>query len=404
MLILAPKSITGVWKDEMTKWMIGQGAMTVVEGSKQKRLKQYKKMTGEYRHWVVMGYETFRVDNRELELFQWDAIICDESTKIKSPTAKVSKAIRKFAETIPIRIALSGTPLINGWQDLWSQIEFVKKGALYGNFYHFRSIHAIMPIPNVPAIRGWRDEQTIKAKIAPYIFTVDKNEVQRHLPPVTISDIHCDLSDKERKIYDTIKEELIVVFDEERELNIPNALVMVGRLRQCTNGVATFKQATNEDKQTPCGKLEALKELLETLDPSEHIILFTCYAETAKWLMKELRTPYIITGQSDHRDELIAKWKANGGILIGTSALYQGMNLQEARYVVQYDLPWTKADEEQRIGRAWRTGQLRPVTVYNVMARNTIDEAVRKLLEKKQDLMNDVASITTDDVRNLLIN
>lgn len=87
---------------------------------------------------------------------------------------------------------------------------------------------------------------------------------------------------------------------------------------------------------------------------------------------------------------------------MGTSAMSTGLNLQEAAYVIQIEKPWTKAEEDQRIARAWRTGQKRPVTVYNLLARDTIDYGVKKLLERKGGMAEDLAALTMKDIQELL--
>jgi SNF2 family DNA or RNA helicase len=387
-LILAPASVVGVWRDESLKWETTE--VMAVRGSKGKRITLYKRDEG----WFCMGYELFRSDWDLLKSRKWDAVVLDESHKIASPTSQISKLVRAAFRFVPIRILLSGTPLKNSWMDLWPQIDAVCPGAMGATWYWFRQHFAIMPIPNLPVIKGWRDVVDIKRMAQPHMFTVDKEEIRRNLPPATSVDVRVELTPKEAEAYRQLRDELRLELDG-KELTVANAMVKVGRLRQCTGGLHVFGI---EDSSS---KLKALKELLATLE-GEKVILFTVFAETARWLATKLEGVRLITGETTGRDEIIADWKSNGTLLVGTSAVSNGLNLQDAHYVVQWDLAYTKAEEEQRIGRAWRTGQKNPVTVYNLLADDTIDWGVRKLIEKKRLMADDMASATMEDIKSML--
>jgi non-specific serine/threonine protein kinase len=382
-LILAPVTLLETWQQEARKWY--GLPIAKAQGTKDKRRGAYMAPI------VVVGYEAFRQDWKDIMQLKWDLLILDESQKIKSPTSKVTKRIMALAKSVPHRILMSGTPLVNSWADMWSQCEIIKPGCLYGNFYVFRSLYAIMPIPGVPMIKGWRGVEEIQRRIAPHIFTVDKAEIQKNLPPITIVDIPIELSTKERKAYNQMRDEFLLEMDGV-ELTIANALVKAGRLRQCVNGVEVFGI---EDESS---KLKALKELLETLG-NEHVIIFSMYAKTCNMFAQQLGVTAVITGDTQDRDAVIAAWRDKGGPLIMSAAGEAGLNLQSARYIIQVELPWTRASEEQRIGRAWRTGQQKPVTVYNLLAVGTIDYGVKKLLEKKGEMMD---AVTIQDLKDII--
>lgn len=387
-LIVCPVTLTSTWDQEAHKWF--DLSVMQAKGRKEDRLAVYEQ------GWLVaVGYETFRMDFEHIMKQQWDMLICDESHKLKSPTAQVTKKMMKLAKKVPRRILLSGTPLVNSWIDMWSQIEIVHPGALYGNFYAFRSMHAIMPVPGIPMIRGWRGVDQIKEKIAPYIFTVPKEEIQAALPPVTFVDVPVELTPKEKKAYAEIRDEFRVELEEAEDLTIANALVKVGRLRQCVNGVHAFGI---EDEGS---KLKALKELLETLQ-GEHVIIFSMYAQTCDRYAAALATDQVITGATTGRDEVIGKWRRAGGPLILSGAGEAGLNLQDACYVIQVEPPWTRASQDQRVGRSWRTGQKRPVTVYSLLATDSVDYGVKKMIEKKGKMADEVAGITIQDLRDLV--
>lgn len=396
-LIVCPASLLGTWSAEAKKW----GLPEPIEFRGDKKQRDF--IMGLFRNnfdaaWLVVGYEMFLREVKKLSAIKWDAMVCDESQKIKSPTAKVSKQVRKLSQTIPSCILLSGTPIVNGWQDIWSQVETVHVGSLYGSWWTFRQVHAVMPIPNIPMIKGWRDVDKIKEKIKPYVFTIPKEMVRKDLPPVSVVDVNVPLSAEESRAYKQIRDEFLLELDGQEVLTVANALVKVGRLRQTANGLFTF----GKDESS---KSDALGALLDTLG-DEKVIIFSMYAQTIRYLQQKLRCKHVITGDSTDRDAILNDWRKNGTMLLGTAALGTGLNLQDAHYVIQFDLPFTAAEEEQRIARAWRTGQHNPVTVYNLMAEDTIDYGIRRLIEKKRLIMEELSRATaamTDEERKKLI-
>jgi SNF2 family DNA or RNA helicase len=167
-------------------------------------------------------------------------------------------------------------------------------------------------------------------------------------------------------------------------------MVKVGRLRELACGDFFFGGEHSS-------KTKTLLELLDMLG-EEKVIIFTEYARTADFLQKNIPGSLVIQGSTPtaERNKIIEKWKNSGRILIGTSALATGVNLQDAHYVIQFDLPWTKAEEDQRISRSHRTGQKNPVTVYNLMAKNTIDQHIRYILNKKGNYMAELIAWTKE--------
>lgn len=392
-LIVCPASLLGTWSAEAEKW----GLPEPIEFRGDKKQRDF--ILGIFHNhfdaaWLVVGYEMFLREVKKLSEIKWDVLVCDESQKIKSPTAKVSKQIRKLAHTVPGCILLSGTPLVNGWQDMWSQVETVKPGSLYGSWWTFRQVHAVMPIPNIPMIKGWRDVDKIKEKIKPYVFTIPKELVQNNLPPVSVVDVNVPLSAEESRAYKQIRDEFLLELDGQEVLTVANALVKVGRLRQAANGLFAF----GKDESS---KSDALGALLDTLG-DEKVIVFSMYAQSIRYLQQKLRCKHVITGDTTNRDDILNDWRKNGTVLLGTQSISSGLNLQDAHYVVQFDPPWTRAEEDQRIARAWRTGQKNPVTVYNLLAEDTIDYSIRRLISRKGQTADEMASYTMADIIELV--
>lgn len=381
-LVIAPSSILDVWHDEYLKWYGKES--TIIRGTPAKRAKIHESLSGV----CIIGYETLLRDWKEVFKKKWEVMVIDEVHRAKNPTAKISKLIRKMGQAIPERILLSGTPVKNHWGDLWNPLETIRTGSMLGNWYVFRNRFAIMPIPNIPMIVGWRDEETIKKMIEPLVFSVDPAIIRKDLPKMTMVDVPVELSPVERKAYDSMRDEMVAELENGEKIDAVNAMVKVGRLRELACGDFFFGGEHSS-------KAKVLLELLETLG-EDKCIVFTEYARTADYLHKLIPESAVIQGSTPTADrgDIINKWKESGKVLIGTSSLATGLNLQEAHYIVQFDPVWTKADEDQRVSRSHRTGQSEPVTVYNLMATNSIDQHIRQIIDRKGSYMAELSAWT----------
>ena len=392
-LIVCPATITSVWRDEAVKWDMPEPIL--FQGTpKQRELIKKALQDKQDGSWLCVGYEMLLREWKSIQGFGWELVIFDESHRLKSPTAKIGKLVRKIAPSIPHRVLLSGTPIMNNIGDIWGQVTVVKSDSLYSNWYAFRSVHAIMPNPRIPFITGWRDKDGIMGRIKPYVFTIDKHEIQKNLPPVTSVDIQVELSPEEMRAYKQIKNEFLLQLEGQEELTIANALVQVGRLRQCADGLLHFGVEISS-------KLTALRELLDSLQ-DEKVIIFSMYSQVVHYFAQNLEIRHVVTGETKDKDRVIHEWKQSGTALIGTASLATGLNLQDAHYVVFIEPCWNKAQEDQSVGRAWRTGQKNPVTVYNLLGKDTIDYAIKKLILKKSSVANEVSSYTMADIRDMV--
>lgn len=398
-LVVAPAPLLSVWRDESIKWY--GWAVDVVRMAPKDRKTYWESLrTTQPKSEApvllcAVSYETLRIDAPEIQAVQWDAVIYDETLKIQNPTAKVTKTALKIKA--PLKIALNGTPVSNSWADLWPVMTWLEPLSLYGNFYKFRAIHAIMN-PYFPAITGWRDTETIKIRTAPLMHVKKKTEVLDDLPDMTEQTIAFDLSDEEKKVYKQVKDNLRIELGGD-DVAIGNALVKLLRLRQTANGLFAFGNGA-----TKSSKIEAIMERLEQIPKDAKALIFTSFKDTANELKARLPDAQLVTGDTgpNERDKQISDFKAFGSVLIGTDAVAYGVNLQEASYVINADLPWSYAKYEQRIGRAWRKGQKNAVTVYNMEATGTVDAHVRKILDKKMKSADEITSVTREDIRAIL--
>lgn len=411
-LVLCPASLKYSWSAELAKWFpaVGPQSMTtvVVDGNAKERAQQWsasKANAGPT--YFIANYELLLRDlDAILAAGPWDAIICDEATRIANSRAKTVKALKK----IPARYrwALTGTPVSNSPEDLWGIFDWLRPGML-GTFLQFRDRHGVLDYWK--NITSWRDLDVIARATAPFILRRTKEMELRELPPKTSVIVPVHLSAHERKVYKAVQSQLLAMIGGAKGLAEgvdPKTLAMMPvkmlRLKQVTGDWRFVVRQTPEEfgstiatQQEDPSKLAALNDILEDLLASNRrAIVFTQFAKIANMLKTEARgSTAVLDGSltAQQRDDVIEHFQAGrANVLIMTEAGAYGLNLQCASAVIHYDLPWSIAKMRQREDRAWRMGQQLPVTVYTLQAVGTVDEYVAKVLHTKagyeQTLLN----------------
>lgn len=416
-LILCPAPLTGVWRTEWTRWgmeNLTEKKLFVHGGEKKMREKSLNflqtEATGQgtenngswYEQKVfVMGYELFLREADFWGALPWGLVILDESGKIRNPTAKITKRILKLKAEY--KVALDGTPVSNSVADLWAPCTWLESDVLCGNWWKFRSLHAVMN-PYIPGkIDGWRNPELIKEKTAHLIMWRDKRTILPDLPEITEQTVGFDLNEKEAAFYKKIKKELLIELAGE-DIPLENALVKLLRLRQATFGRDLFEGTDG------CSKFEAAMELLGPLERGAKVVIFSMFETAVSLFEKKLSTDKRfkvekITGKSSQAERegaearFLADEEEHVCLLLGTSAIERGLNLQKAAYMINLDLPWSYASYDQRIGRIWRKGQENKTTVWNLSAFGTVDEYMKKILERKTKEADGVKAFSLADIR-----
>lgn len=407
-LVLCPASLKYSWQEEIKKWEKSMSAQ-VITGKPEERgarwigANQYK--------WTIANYELLLRDYEYILKIPWQAIVCDEATRISNPYAKSVKALK----TIPCkkRIALTGTPISNTPIDIYSIIDWLSP-KFFGSFNQFKSKYCLTE-PRFNSIIGYRNLGQLGDLIQKFILRRSKEEVFDDFPKKTIQDIIFELSDKEREFYQEIKEALIkelfgIKFSPQ---TIKLAPVKMLRLKQCTGHPQLLKEADIESS-----KLEILKEMLKPIVSSgDKALIFTQFAQMAKILFVELSlyNPQLIIGEvsAEDRQKAVKEFTDNpeAKVMIMTEAGAYGLNLQAASYVFHFDFPWSVAKLTQREDRCHRIGQKKAVTVYNLIAKKSIDEYCVKVLYKKQKLSINLlkdeerleeAGLSEEDIKTIL--
>lgn len=389
-LILCPASLKYSWAEEIKKWKEGD-VVQVVDGNKTVRQEQWKRST----RWKIANYELLLHD-WDITPKQWDAIVCDEATRVSNPSAKTTKLLKLLSAKK--RIALTGTPVSNSPEDIYSIIDWISPRYL-GSYYQFLKKYCVRE-ERYNRIIGYQNLKDLSEKVSRFMLRRTKEEVFTEFPPKIIENIIFELSEKERKLYEDVR---LRIAEEVKKLDIDHttlALIPVKMLR--LKQVADHSSLISKEVETS-SKLDALKEILKPVIASgDKAIVFTQFAEMAKILYSELNTykPRLIHGEisAENRQKAVEEFinDEECGVIVMTEAGAYGLNLQAASYVVHYDLPWSVSKLMQREDRAHRIGQTKPVTVYNLIAKNTIDEYVAKVLHKKQKIS---VSILGDEER-----
>lgn len=409
-LIFVPASLKFNWHDEIKKWLPNDKVL-VIHGNKQERTELWFHAGKRRAKWVIANYELLLHDF-DLIPKQWGAIVCDEADRIANPFAKTTKALKKLQSAR--RVALSGTPISNTPEDLWSITDWLYPRYL-GTYKQFQERYLEMH-PQWNRVIGYKNLDHLKGKMEVIMLRRKKEEVFDDFPAKTVEYIHIEISAEERKIYDAVRKLVLADIRKLTDLDTRSlGLIPVKMLR--LKQAADHPALIDAPLSTESSKLNTLKDMLKPIIASgEKAIVFTQFSTMARIIsIGMMETPtLVITGDVDakERKNIVDEFPSDPTkqVMIMTEAGAYGLNLQAATYVFHYDAPWSVAKIEQREGRAHRVGQSKPVTVYHLLARRTIDEYVLKVLKGKQSMSDRIldddaeekVQLTLSDIEDIL--
>ena len=360
---------------------------------------------------ILTTYGVMLRDIEMLRKYRFHYVILDESQAIKNPLAKTSKAARLL--NADHRLVLTGTPVENTTFELWSQFAFLNPGLL-GNLEYFKS-----EFGNPIERRGDENaSEFLRKMVYPFILRRTKAQVAPELPPRTERVVYADMEPAQRKLYDKTRDyyrAMLLGVIEEEGMNNARMKVLEGllRLRQISNHPKLYKERFRGDS----GKFQLLLDTLETLRSEGHkALVFSQFVQMLKLVRAELdarKIPYVyLDGRTRKRQERVDTFQNDPEIpffLISLKAGGVGLNLTAADYVIHIDPWWNPAVEMQATDRTHRIGQDKPVFVYKLITRNSVEEKILKLQEKKKALVEQLIttessffkSLTAEDVRVL---
>lgn len=349
---------------------------------------------------AVLNYESVWRDNIAdfLKNSPPDAIVCDESHKIKSPGNRAGRFLASLAPVVPNRLCLTGTPLHDKPLDIYGQYRFLDP-ALFGNsFVRFRDTYACVDNrAGFPQVTGYRNQEQMRATIKKIAYLVGK-EVLSQLPATTDTVVPVELGSKAMQIYKELGEEYMATWEsqgEEGRIVAEHTLSRLLRLQQLTSG---YVQMPDGWKEIDTGKYDVLCEMLQGIDPSESVVVMARFHHDLENIKKAAkscaREAYELSGRVD---ELCA-WKAGapGNILaVQIQSGSAGVDLTKARYMIYYSLGYSLGDYEQSRARIHRPGQKRPCQYIHLTAKDTVDEQVYKSLQCKEDVVQTILLANT---------
>ena len=408
-LVVAPASLVYNWGEEFGRFA-PELEVVLVTGSRKERFAKIEA----YRQAdvLVTSYDLLKRDivNYEEKTFSYEII--DEAQYIKNHTTAAAKAVRVIQSRV--RFALTGTPIENRLSELWSIFDYLMPGFLYGYDVFKREIET-------PVVRG-NDESAMKRlqKMAgPFILRRLKEEVLKDLPDKLEENRYVQFGTKQQQLYDAqvlhMRETIAAQDEAEFNKNKIRILAELTRLRQiCCDPSLCFENYNGE-----AAKLEACLELIRSAMDGGHRILlfsqFTSMLDILKERLDSIKIPYyIITGSTSKEKRLALVRAFNEGdvpvFLISLKAGGVGLNLTGADVVIHYDPWWNLAVQNQATDRAHRIGQTKKVTVFKLLAKNTIEEKIQQLQETKRQLAEQViggeggqtSSMSREDILALL--
>jgi len=390
-LIVVPTSVIFNWEEEARRFTPGL-AVHCHRGLDRPR--EPELLNGS--QLIVISYGTLRRDIGMLKDLEFLYVILDESQNIKNPSSVNAKAVRVLKARQ--RLALTGTPIENNLMELWSQMTFLNPGIL-GNADSFASSYA-WPVER----KG--DEAaaaSLRRLVYPFILRRTKELVAKDLPPKQESVVYCEMNTEQRTVYDHWREyyrRSVLKSIEELGIRRSKFKVLQGlmKLRQ----VCCHPALVDVKYRGLSGKLESFMEMLEDILSEGHkVLVFSQFVRMLKLLRGELDSRKIsyeyLDGHTVNRRECVERFQADSKLrvfLISLRAGGTGLNLTAADYVIHYDPWWNPAVEMQATDRTHRIGQKKHVFAYKLITKDTIEEKVLLLQEKKKHLVSSV--ITTD--------
>ena len=403
-LVVSPSSLTLNWQNEAKKF--AQELKTlVIRGTLEERKRQIEEI--DQYDLVITSYDLLK---RDIEWYlkkdySFRYIIADEAQYLKNSNTQNAKSIKKIkADT---RYALTGTPIENSLAELWSIFDFIMPGYLF-TYKKFKAMY------ETPIVKEESQETMAKLRmlIEPFILRRNKKEVLTELPEKTITILNNEMGEEQRNIYLTYLAQAKQEIAEEIELNgyeksQIQILAALTRLRQICCHPSLFI----EGYKAGSSKLEQCMEVVQDAVNSGHkILLFSGYTSMFEIIEKELKQRNIkyfkLTGSTkvDERIQLVDEFNENPAIklfLISLKAGGTGLNLTGADMVIHYDPWWNLSTENQATDRAYRIGQKNNVQVYKLITKNSIEEKIYELQQKKAELVDNMLSTKTSFINKL---
>lgn len=397
-LIVVPTSLVANWTAELTKFAPHLKTVVLHGMDRHERRERLDDV-----HVVVTTYTVLTRDIEEMKRISWHIVTLDEAQAIKSPEARATRAVCQLHTTH--KLCLSGTPIENNLDELWSQFAFLMPGLLGDRRGFAKRFRTPIEKNGDPVCR-----MQLVQRISPFILRRTKAEVATELPPKHTILRRITLAPDQRELYETIRGTLYETVREqmaERTLAQSRVIVLDAllKLRQACCDPRLVKVGQTHATESSA-KLDDLMDMVSELIPEGRRILvfsqFTSMLDLMKPRLREAGIPFVeLRGDTRDRAEPVRAFEAGEVplFLISLKAGGRGLNLTSADTVIHYDPWWNPAVEAQASDRAHRIGQKRSVFVYKMIAVDTVEERILELQQRKAEL----ASIAFADAGSLAL-
>jgi hypothetical protein len=390
-LVVCPASLKGEWLEQVDRFT-GQ-AVRLVAGSRVQRLAAYRDAPPFI---TVVNYEQVVSDAADINaLLRPDVVVLDEAQRIKNWQTKTARAVKSLSA--PYAFVLTGTPLENNIDEVYSIVQYLDPGLL-GPLFRFNRDFYELDERGRPV--DYRNLDELYRRLRPVMLRRRKAEVEEQLPGRTVTTYFVGMADEQRLRYEDYEGPAArLLAQAQRRPLTRQEFDRLQQLLACMRMVCDTPAILDPTcRVSP--KLEELERVLADLfaEPDRKVIIFSEWErmlDLARELVRDMGLEYSWhTGsvpQIKRRAE-IERFKRDPAcrVFLSTDSGSVGLNLQAANAVVNLDLPWNPARLEQRIARAWRKNQMRAVTVVNLVTENSIEHRILHLLDQKQGLADGV--------------
>ncbi|HEY9196195.1 MAG TPA: DEAD/DEAH box helicase [Mucilaginibacter sp.] len=361
---------------------------------------------------VITTYGISRIDIDMIKEYFFEYVILDESQNIKNPSSKSFQAVKQLKSRY--KLILSGTPVENSVNDLWTQMSFINPGLLGGQQFFQNEF--------VTPIEKKKDEdkaRKLQALIKPFVLRRTKEQVATELPPKTENLFYCQMSEEQASVYEKVKSE----YRNELLKSLEDGTFAKTQI-QVLQGLIKLRQIANHpimidgDYEGDSGKFEnVVHTLANVLDGGHKVLIFSQFVKQLSIYREYFDNegiPYVyLDGSTQNRGDVVKQFqedKKTRVFLISIKAGGVGLNLTEADYVFILDPWWNPAVEQQAIDRTHRIGQTKNVFIYKFITKDTVEEKILALQQRKLSLSQAlitteesfVKSLTADDIKEIL--
>ena len=397
-LVVSPASVKYQWKTEIERF--SDLSAQVIDGRRTRRAKLYASPT----FFNLINYELIPHDMRLIQDLRPDLIVLDEAQRIRNWKTRTARTVKQLKSRYAI--VLTGTPLENKLEELYSVVEFVD-GRVLGPAFRF--LHDHIQTTETGKLIGYSGLRQIHKQLEPILIRRTREEVLKQLPERTDQVFRVPLTDQQAEPYweqNEILGRLMSKWSRQgwlSEVDLRRVTCCIQNMRMLCNSTFLFDKETNYSP-----KLVEFREIILELTVEEHrkVVVFSEYqlmTRLAAQELDDLGIEYVsLHGgvPTPKRGDLMARFREDPEcmVFLSTDAGGVGLNLQSASAVINFEPPWNPARLEQRIGRVHRMGQSRPVQVIHVLTENSIEERVWRTMQLKKALFSGLFDLTADEV------